>query len=391
MSRRLIVALSCYVLFGIQEVEATTVFSFNGFGYLVRPVDGRSTGMGGAGRAVVDGFNLSTTNPALLGAVRRSSLSTSYFVQRRNLSGDEATEEALADGDIGGLRLALPFRPGSVFGVSLTPVTDVDAAFVDSAGVGETRHQVTFRGGGGGQALTIGLAHRAGSLHVGAALDLLVLGTMSEIWRKDFNSGISPSEDRIIRSQRGLQPHFGVIYQTGRFSIGVDVRTPATVTQRLRQRNIFAQRNFLSTEIDTKRDVKLPFTIGGGVAMAHRDKVIVALDAEKGRWASTGAGRRDSLDLALGLLYRTGEADPIRWARRVELTAGGYLRDLYLETNGPDGIRELGASFGLGLPFGGQTGMFRWAIELGRRGNESSHGVSERFIRQTFTIVGWMN
>jgi hypothetical protein len=373
------------------NVQSASIFSSQDLGYPVRRLGSRSIGMGGAGRAMADGRSFSSANPALIASFKTSAISVLYVAQRRSVSDVSGRSESLADGDLGGIKLILPVRPGFVVGFTLEPVSDVDASVVDTAGTDQTRSEVKFSAAGGVQALGLGFGYRVGKrLQIGGRLDLMVVGTINEAWKKDFlDTRLLTSDDRVTRTFRGYQPHLGAILTRGGLSLGVAVKPSVTITEKSLRESRAIQIGLLPGEAKTETDVELPLVIGGGLAFGSSDKWMAALDVELSKWGSTGGRRKDTTEIALGVLYRTGGEDPIRRQRRHELTAGWFRRGLYFDTGAVDQIMETGASFGVSIPFRG-TGMFRWVLEGGRRGRTQEHGASETFLRQTFSITGWM-
>ena len=77
--------------------------------------------------------------------------------------------------------------------------------------------------------------------------------------------------------------------------------------------------------------------------------------------------------------------------RRYDLMGGAYRRSLYFATSSGKEIVEMGATIGLGIPFKNRSGTFRWALNVGKRGDVQDHGVSETFFKQTFSISGWIH
>lgn len=390
LGRRLATLLLC--LFSITDAYSGSIFSVADLGYAVRRLDSRSIGMGGAGRGIVDGRNFSSHNPATIASFDRAALSALYVAQRRSISDVAGRSEAVADGDIGGIRLMLPVRQGFVLGLALDPVSDMDASVIDTTGTGQTRSVVRFNGSGGLQSLGIGAGYRLGErFFVGSRLDLMVIGTITESWRKDFlDRRLLPSRDSVIRTFRGYQPHFGAAYAVKGFSLGVAVKPSVEIRETRVRETRSVQIGLLPSESATEMDFELPLVLGGGLAVTRSDKWIAALDVEVARWSDTGGRRKDTTEIAGGVLYRTGRNDPIRRQRRHELTVGAFRRGLYFDTGIADQIFETGGSFGLTIPFKG-TGIFRWVLEGGRRGRTQEHGASETFLRQTFSITGWMD
>ena len=395
----------------VDSPAAKSIFSFNGIGDSDRRVDVRARGMGGAGRALADSQNFSSANPALLAAFSRAGLQSRFFVQRRSLN-DEHSRHVVSDGDIGAFQIVLPIRGGTVLGISLEPLTDLDFDLVRVDSTSSVPYTLRVSATGGIQAFTFGLAHRWGGFLLGGNLSLISIGTVTETWTKDFglrgpdgsassflldaNNQQVPeflnSEDRYVRTHSGAQPAMGAIYtRNGTWFIGTAYRAASTVTQTRILRNFFAEIGF-EEETRSEQEIKMPASIGVGLAYRDGSRWLAALDFERAFWEKTESGRYNTTDLAGGVLYRTGDPDPHHGRRRIELTAGAFYRSLYFKTAGDSQIGETGVSLGIALPFETRgTGSFRYVIEIGSRGDVTRHGASERFVMQTFSVSGWLN
>lgn len=394
-----------------DSASAKSIFSFNGVGDSERRVDVRARGMGGAGRALADSQNFSSANPALLAAFSRAGLQSRFFVQRRSLN-DGRSRHVVSEGDIGAFQVVLPIRDGTVLGVGLEPLTDLDFDLVSVDSTSSVPYTLRVSATGGIQAFTFGLAHRWGGFLLGGNLSVISIGTITETWTKDFglqgpdgsvgsflldaNNRQIPeflnSEDRYVRTHSGAQPTIGAVYtRNGRWFFGTAFRAASTVTQTRILRNFFSEIGF-EDETQSKLDIKMPASIGVGLAYRMGSRWLAALDFERAFWEKTETGRYDTTDLAGGVLYRTGDPDPHSARRRIELTAGAYYRSLYFKTAGDSQIDETGVSLGIALPFETRgAGSFRYVVEFGRRGDVTRHGASERFVMQTFSVSGWLN
>ncbi len=394
----------------VDSTFAKSIFSFNGVGDSERRVDVRARGMGGAGRALADSQNFSSANPALLAAFSRAGVQSRFFVQRRSLN-DGRSRHVVSEGDIGAFQVVLPIRNVTVVGVGLEPLTDLDFDLVRTDSTSAVPYTLRVNATGGIQAFTFGFAHRWGSVLLGGNLSVISIGTITETWTKDFgtrgpdgsaeaflvdsNNRQIPeylnSEDRYVRTHSGTQPTFGAVYNGGgKWFFGAAFRAASTITQTSILRNFFAEIGF-EEETRSKLDVKMPASIGLGLAYRAGYRWLAALDFERAFWEKTESGRYNTTDLAGGVLYRTGDPDTHSTRRRIELTAGAYYRSLYFKTAGDSQIDETGVSMGISLPFETRgAGSFRYVIEFGRRGDVTRHGASERFVMQTFSLSGWL-
>ncbi|MCE2431720.1 MAG: hypothetical protein J4F29_02170 [Candidatus Latescibacteria bacterium] len=367
---------------------ANTIFSFYGVGDPVRRVDARSRSMGGAGRSLADGLNFSSHNPALLGAFRRTSVSVQFVAQHRFLNGGNVVN----DGDVGAFQIALPLGRSLIVGAGLEPLTDMDFGAIEDRGTGDLKYQLEVEATGGIQAISLGLGHRVGRrLFVGGRINWVAMGTLNESWLKNFdNETIFFSHDEITRTHRGWLPSFGIIYiPTLRWSLGANIDFGGSIKQRQIQRNRFVEQRE-AVEVMTESDVEFPREFGVGITYLAGYRWLASVDVSRGLWQATGDGRFDTWDVSTGMLWRTGNPDVLVRSRRFELSAGFHYRSLYFPTASNSQINELGASFGVALPFVNNSGRFRYVLEVGKRGDRSKHGTSERFIQHSFSVVGFV-
>ncbi|MCZ6634810.1 MAG: hypothetical protein O7G87_15520 [bacterium] len=347
--------------------------------------------MGGAGRALMDGFNFSSVNPALLAGFRRASLSALYRVQRRSLDEGTGRRYTVADGDLGAFQLAFPARGGFVLGVGLEPLTDMDFGVEDSVGTGLESHVLQLEATGGIQALSIGVAKRVSrELSLGVRLDWISMGTLTENWIKTYEDPrLTKSEDQIVRSHRGWLPSLGAVFTPSEhwaFGLAFQVETSVEQRQVLRNLNLGSE-----GEVRNEVDVTLPYVVGVGVAYLGGYYWAATVDFERGFWSRTEPGRHNTLDLSGGLLYRMGSPDPLSKSLRIEWNGGVHYRSLYFPTASGSQISELGVSLGVAIPFKNEGGRFRYLLEVGKRGDVQKHGVSERFIQQSISVSGFIN
>ncbi len=384
---RIILALG-FIFLLVLPACANTIFSFYGVGDPVRRVDARSRSMGGAGRSLADGLNFSSHNPALLGAFHRASASVQFVAQHRFLNG----ETLVNDGDIGAFQIVLPMGRGLVLGVGIEPLTDMDFEAIEDRGTGDLKYQLEVEATGGIQAIAMGLGYRIGRrLFVGGRMNWVAMGTFNESWVKDFDSEtVFFSQDEITRTHRGWLPSFGIIYTpTSRWSLGANVDIGGSIRQRQVQRNRFVEQRE-AVEVKTESDVEFPREFGVGVTYLAGYRWLASVDISRGLWHATGDGRFDTWDVSAGMLWRTGNPDALVRSRRFELSTGLHYRSLYFPTTSNSQISELGASFGMALPFVNNSGRFRYVLEVGRRGDRLKHGASERFIQHSFSVVGFV-
>ena len=171
--------------------------------------------------------------------------------------------------------------------------------------------------------------------------------------------------------------------------MGANVDIGGSIKQRQIQRNRFVgQRE--AVEVETESDVEFPREFGAGITYLAGYRWLASVDVSRGLWRATGDGRFDTWDVSAGMLWRTGDPDVLVRSRRFEFGAGFHYRSLYFPTSSNSQIGDLGVSFGMAVPFVNNSGRFRYVLEVGRRGDRSKHGASERFIQHSFSVVGFV-
>jgi hypothetical protein len=387
-------------------VGAKTIYSLNGLGDPVRRIDARSLGMGGAGMALADGYNLSMANPALLGAFRFPAMSSRYMLQRRTIKSEDGSSHVMSDGDFGAIRVAFPVKEGTVLGFGLEPLTDLDFGLTDTVSTGPVPHRLTITGTGGVQALSVAFGQRVGQFYVGGRLDMVVLGTVSELWERKFGSAVSAdgdpvsprgvveymdTSDQFVRTFRGFTTAFGAIYHPlDPWYIGFTIQPNHGIRQTETMKNFFSQSG-IEEGIVAESDVDLPGSFGLGAAYRSGYRWMAAMDFTRTLWAATAPGRYDTIEWSAGGLYRSGSTDLMSRSKRLEYTGGLHYRTLYFATARGGQISEKGLSLGVTVPLkraGG--GRFHYMLEFGSRGNAEKHGLSERYIMQTISLSGFL-
>ena len=374
------------------EGRAVTIFSGIGLGDEERVPDGRGSGMGGAGIAILDGQNFNRLNPAVLGAFKHSGLSLLFATQERSVK-DGLVENRLSEGDVGHVRLVFPYRRRMAFRFGIEPVTGVNFAFRrlnSAAGEADT---LRLHARGGLQALSFGVGAplMGGRLFIGGGLDAIVIGTIQESWTRTFANvdslyTLSSSQDEISRRHRGVQWTVGAAYHSrAGFSLGAFFTPRAGLTQ-----TRVLQTPGLTTDVSSIR-VHLPTIFGVGLGyQAPGGKWVAAADLTASRWQGVDASRyRNAYALGGGISYVTGKDDPLGRTRRYPLRIGISRKALQYAGLGKEAVKETAGSVGVGLPFRGGWGRFDISFEAGKRGNVQANGAEELFFRQTFSIVGW--
>jgi hypothetical protein len=130
----------------------------------------------------------------------------------------------------------------------------------------------------------------------------------------------------------------------------------------------------------------MPSTIGVGLSYNHVNKLEINADYYHAGWSKASfPGKLDELTSDLdrysaGIEF-TPDATSIRsYLKRVKYRAGFHQENSYLKVNNHQ-IKEIGISFGAGLPFARSKSTANLAIEVGQRGTTDFDLVRNNYTK----------
>lgn len=143
-----------------------------------------------------------------------------------------------------------------------------------------------------------------------------------------------------------------------------------------------------STDEKEQKEIhKLPTTYGVGLSYNHLQKLEINADYYHAQWSkATFPGKINELTTDMDR-YSAGfeftpDAQSIRsYFKRVKYRGGIHQENSYLQINGKQ-IKEIGISFGAGLPFSKSRSTANLAVEVGQRGT-----TSENLVKNNYTKV----
>lgn len=160
-----------------------------------------------------------------------------------------------------------------------------------------------------------------------------------------------------------------------------------------------------STEIIAKNAFDLPHSIGAGLSWRHKDQLLVAADATYEKWAdcksaistpngngvptytSTTGAYMNRTRVALGVEFTPAGADKSRpYWETIRYRAGLNYSTPYLKVNNQDGPKEMGVSFGLGLPLQSRKLSGRSVINISAEWKQRNPSVSN-MIKENYFIL----
>lgn len=138
-------------------------------------------------------------------------------------------------------------------------------------------------------------------------------------------------------------------------------------------------------EVEAKNILKMPTTIGIGLSYNHINKLEINADYYHAAWSkSTFPGKVDELitdqeRISAGVEYIPDATSIRSYMKRVRYRAGAHHENSYLMLNNNQ-IKQIGISFGIGLPFPKSRSTANLAFELGKKGT-----MNDNLVRNNYT------
>lgn len=375
--RRLAALLLVPLLLSPSESMAqSSVYGVLGIGFVGRPIGTRARGTEG-GIAAIDPW--SVLNPATAAGFRQLSVAASIGTTLRSydalgVSADGLTETRSPFGQLAGWVRGTPVS----FSLSYYPYADRTYHLIteDSVTIRGDQVGISDRVRSDGAVTDIGgtLAYSISSrFSVGAALHLIMGSTKAEA-RRSFDDPLY--QEAVEEVQIGYK------------GMGVSVGFMAALHPSLTIAGSFRTDGDLETLSDTVRfsTVELPMTVSGGLHLAPLRAVRWATTVTRQTWSDArgdlqaigGANAFDTWEVGTGI-----EVGGTPGTTGVPIRLGFRYAQLPFSPN-DDQPREIGASLGTGMRFGGGRASFDLSIErLFRRGG----GADEKAWYFTFGLT----
>ncbi|KPK79918.1 MAG: hypothetical protein AMS25_10975 [Gemmatimonas sp. SM23_52] len=360
-----------------QTLAQEDVLGSAGLGRLMRPLDARARGMGGAAVAL-HGGNLSAVNPASLARVSLPGLWLTLMPESRTVRGDVLRGDIeTADFPLG--RLAIPFGERWVLGVAFGSFLDQDwsVEFMDTLRLAseDIPFIETRSSDGGVSQLRFELA---GVLSAHWALGVSALHYTGEVRRsveREFPSPFVTYRSATAIQYQGWGLALGAEYQPIREMIlgavaswgpGLEVRNDST---------------------GGKLDLDLPLSLQLGGSWQLTPDFVAALALGWEGWSVLDAelpepGSSDVWRVGTGVEFRALSGPTSALFVRL---GGSLERKPFRLGSGAPWERAVGLGIGAHLREG--RGRLDAAVEFGRRADRSKHGVEESFRRLTFSMA----
>ncbi len=140
-----------------------------------------------------------------------------------------------------------------------------------------------------------------------------------------------------------------------------------------------------------KGKILIPRNLGVGFIFRYSDRLTIGADYFWQNWSeATFFGESDSLinsnSLHAGLEFVPNRFALRNYLNRINYRIGGYYSNTYLQLEGEQ-LRDLGISFGVGLPLNRNRSMINLTFEYGKRGAQRKNLIEERYGMISFSLT----
>ncbi len=142
---------------------------------------------------------------------------------------------------------------------------------------------------------------------------------------------------------------------------------------------------------EEESSIKMPLTIGGGISFVKDNKLEINVDYFHQTWSdavffgSKGAFLTDLNKFAIGGEWIPDKFSIRSYVKKIAYRAGFKYEETYLML-GDQHIKDLGISFGVGLPIYRSNSTVNIAAEFGRRGTTQDGLVLENYARLNLSV-----
>ena len=393
------------IIFGLsgfaQNNNTTSPFSRYGLGDLNPYGYGRTSAMGGASLGSRHSLQINSANPASYNA--NDSLSFLFdFGIDGTFSKYKSNSGSMKANDINFryFSMSWPITKWLGAGMGIQPFSDMgyEVAFTEAlTGIGNVHDRYTGEGTTSKAFLGASVILFKG-LSIGANLNY-IFGRLNQNTDVTFDRSdlftYSKTEGTRLRDftlTYGLQ--YDLKLKKNQFlTLGVTFEKQSDIIalHRLFSTSaISSGTSILTTYLDSvpesKNRIKLPTTFGIGLSYNKLNKLEINADYYYAGWSkATFFGKTNDLltdlsRISAGFEY-IPEAFSIRsYWKRIKYRAGFHVENSYLKINNNQ-VKELGVSFGAGLPFPKSKSTINFAVELGKKGTIQDNLVKDNYSK----------
>jgi hypothetical protein len=398
------IALVC-VQFATSQNNTNSPFTRFGYGDINETTSGDQRAMGGISLGARSHFNINTVNPASYSSV--DSMTFMFDIGTAVLGSrfsDQSGTRKTFNANLEYVTMQFPLSKGVGFSAGILPYSFTGYNFSTSHTaitqeldtIGYTKN---FNGTGGFSQIYAGISADLFK-HISLGVNTYYMyGNMINYRNVNYGSrsGFTSTTQTNSITARNFRFRFGTqFYNT--FAKKHDVTLGIIYEQKAKLNGDFSQTttSVLTETPSNSYDFELPTVYGLGLYYTYNKKLSVGLDYSTQQWKDAKYfGKTDSLSnkskIALGIEYIPNIIGR-KFSDRVRYRAGVNVNDAYYKVDGAIPTKNIGVSFGVGIPLRNSNTVINASFEYGKIGGTKISGTStnrlnEDYVKFTFNAV----
>jgi hypothetical protein len=395
-----VVAILFSAIFSFGQNNTNSPYTRFGFGEISDNNSGEQRAMGGVSLGLRSPSTINTVNPASYSVV--DSLSFMFDIglsARMALFSDPSGRKTSFTGNLEYVTMQFPVNKWLGMSAGLLPYSFSGYDFHNTATIHGDKNNpkdtinvtTTYFGQGGISQVYGGISLKLFN-HFSLGMNAYYMfGNSANMRQVVFLDGSTPSiqENRINVSD--LRFRYGVqFFKTFNDKHAVSAGAIFEPKTSLNAEAIVTTMGVVSDTVTLGKNMfDLPMHFGVGVFYTYNNRLSFGLDYTLQSWKNAKFfGATDSLTnfskIALGVEYVPNSLGR-RFYERLHYRAGVNISNPYYNVNGIDMPKNIGASFGIGIPLPQSKTMLNATIEYGKVGNNKL--MNENFLKLTFNAT----
>ncbi|MDE7375347.1 MAG: hypothetical protein K2N16_00695 [Muribaculaceae bacterium] len=390
------IALGCAA--AVAQNGTMTPYSRYGYGLLNDNATSAQRGMGGVGYAMNSGRQINVMNPASYAAIDSMTFLFDMGVNLDMVWAKEGdTKEDNINGGLDYITLQVPITKWMGASAGLLPFSSTGYSFSQAITNGATRNSGT--GGISMAYLGVGVSPFKNA-YVGANISYMFGSTVNDVYAYTITGSTSLfehyTEVKDWHLDLGVQYNIN-LSDADRLTLGLTY-SPAKSLHGETYGVYYDVNSSSSVKVDTVGQTRLhgnyslPATYGAGVNLMLHNKLMLEADFMYQPWKDAKYAQIEGFEYtefdnrwraAVGAQYTPSRRGGY-W-QRAQYRAGLYYNNDYIKVRG-NGIREIGASVGIGLPVPGFRTMLNLAFEYKNRQAHPTPMIKEQYFCVTLGI-----
>jgi hypothetical protein len=370
----------------------------------------RSLGMGGVATAIRDNSSLYYSNPASYSSIDTNSFIFDFGIDySMNFLSDASLNSSSDDMNFDHLLMGFPLTKKWGFGIGLVPIangyyklsrtiTKNDPGYDPAIGKYTSFHtgdgSLTNFFFGTGLNLTKNFS-------VGVNLSWL-FGQLRRVNQFDFDDFYYVFNDNSTEKLRlaGMNINYGVQYSASLkndyyLNAGVSWISQKNYKSRYELSDLrytaYSTTDTVNYSVNDSVKTNIPGTLSLGISFGKKNKFTVGVDYVSTRWSAaripgSEGFTADTRSVLMGIEFIPDRFSNYSLLKRIEYRLGGHIEDNYLIINSEQ-VKEIGASFGIGVPLRRTQNRANFFIDYTRKtGSQTNNLHTENYYTMGISL-----